>query len=109
MSDRKRLKNRHHAGFGGPDGKLSFRSSSLRGRCCCALAAAYRAGLLLGHGLVFLAGPIVETRSDILIDPWFFEKHELYILPALLVLAVIVGLVPGLTAYRADVAKGLSD
>ena len=66
-------------------------------------------GLLLGHGLVFVAGPIVEARSDILIDPWFLEPHELYILPALLVLAVIVGLVPGLTAYRADVAKGLSD
>ena len=29
--------------------------------------------------------------------------------PALLVLAVIVGLVPGITAYRADVARGLSD
>ncbi|MGE5193297.1 MAG: ABC transporter permease [Deltaproteobacteria bacterium] len=67
------------------------------------------AGLLLGHCLVFIAGPIVEARSDILIDPWFFESHELIILPALLVLAVIVGLVPGLTAYRADVAKGLSD
>jgi putative ABC transport system permease protein len=67
------------------------------------------AGLFIGHVLVFLTGPIVEARSDILIDPWFFEPHELYILPALLVLAVIVGLVPGLTAYRADVAKGLSD
>jgi len=67
------------------------------------------AGLVLGHGLVFIAGPIVEARSDILIDPWFFETQELIILPALLVLAVIVGLVPGLTAYRADVAKGLSD
>jgi putative ABC transport system permease protein len=67
------------------------------------------AGVIIGHGLVFLAGPIVEARSDILIDPWFFEPHELYILPALLVLAVIVGLVPGLTAYRADVARGLSD
>src|SRR5262249_51879857 len=67
------------------------------------------AGLVLGHGLVFIAGPIVEARSDILIDPWFFETQEIVILPALLVLAVIVGLVPGLTAYRADVAKGLSD
>ncbi|HEY3962986.1 MAG TPA: FtsX-like permease family protein [Planctomycetaceae bacterium] len=67
------------------------------------------AGLLLGHGLVFVAGPIVEARSDILIDPWFFERHEILILPALLVLAIIVGLVPGLTAYRADVAKGLSE
>ena len=66
-------------------------------------------GLLLGHGLVFVAGPIVEARSDVLIDPWFFEKQELFILPALLVLAVVVGLVPGITAYRADVARGLSD
>jgi len=66
-------------------------------------------GLLLGHLLVFVAGPIVEARSDILIDPWYFEPHELYILPALLILSVIVGLVPGLTAYRADVARGLSD
>jgi putative ABC transport system permease protein len=66
-------------------------------------------GLLLGHGLVFVAGPIVEARSDVLIDPWFFETHELMILPALLVLAVVVGVVPGITAYRADVARGLSD
>ena len=37
------------------------------------------------------------------------KKTAHHLLPALLVLAVIVGLVPGLTAYRADVAKGLSD
>jgi putative ABC transport system permease protein len=67
------------------------------------------AGLLLGHLIVFIAGPIVERRSDILIDPWFFETHELWILPAILILAVIVGLVPGITAYRADVARGLSE
>jgi putative ABC transport system permease protein len=67
------------------------------------------AGLVLGHGLVFLASPIVEARSDIMIDPWFFEAQELVILPALLVLAVVVGLLPGITAYRADVARGLSD
>lgn len=66
-------------------------------------------GLLLGHGLVFVAGPIVEARSDILIDPWAFEVQELMILPALILLAVVVGVVPGLTAYRADVARGLSD
>jgi len=66
-------------------------------------------GLVLGHSLVFVAGPVVEARSDVLIDPWFFETHELMILPALLVLAVVVGLVPGITAYRADVARGLSD
>jgi len=66
-------------------------------------------GMILGHGLVFIAGPIVEARSDVLIDPWSFEMQELYIFPALILLAIVVGLVPGLSAYRADVAKGLSD
>lgn len=66
-------------------------------------------GMILGHALVFIAGPIVEARSDVLIDPWSFELQELYIFPALILLAIIVGLVPGLSAYRADVAKGLSD
>ncbi|MSR60808.1 MAG: ABC transporter permease [Planctomycetaceae bacterium] len=66
-------------------------------------------GLLIGHALVFIAAPIVEARSDMLIDPWAFEAQELIIFPALLVLAVVVGIFPGLTAYRTDVAKGLSD
>lgn len=73
----------------------------------CAGGGAF--GLALGHALVFVAGPIVEAKSDILIDPRSFETLELVIFPALLALAIVVGLVPGLTAYRADVAKGLSD
>jgi putative ABC transport system permease protein len=66
-------------------------------------------GLALGHALVFIAGPIVESRSDMLIDPWAFETQELIIFPALFLLAIVVGVFPGLTAYRADVARGLSD
>jgi len=65
-------------------------------------------GLVLGHGLVFLAAPIVEARSGLLIDPWKFEPLELTLIPALIVLASLVGFVPGLTAYRTDVAEGLS-
>jgi putative ABC transport system permease protein len=66
-------------------------------------------GTLLGHALVFVAAPIVEARSDVLINPWAFEWQEFAIFPALLILAVIVAIVPGLSAYRADVARGLSD
>jgi putative ABC transport system permease protein len=66
-------------------------------------------GLLIGHALVFIASPVVEARSDILINPWAFELDELIILPALVLLATIVGLVPGLTAYRTDVARGLAE
>jgi putative ABC transport system permease protein len=66
------------------------------------------AGLLLGHGLVFAAAPLVEARSGLLIDPWKFEPMELSLIPALIVLASLVGFLPGLTAYRTDVAEALS-
>ncbi len=66
-------------------------------------------GLLLGHALVFLASPIVQERSGLLIDPFHFERYELLILPVLLVMAVVIGLLPGLTAYRTDVARALYD
>lgn len=66
-------------------------------------------GTALGHALVFLAAPIVEARSDVLINPWSFEREELLLLPVILVLSILVGLLPGLTAYRVDVARGLQE
>ena len=66
-------------------------------------------GLALGHGLVFAAAPIVATRSGLLIDPMHFETIELWIIPALLAMATLIGILPGLTAYRTDVAKALYD
>jgi putative ABC transport system permease protein len=66
-------------------------------------------GILLGHGLVFVAVPFVEERSDLYINPWSFEPQELFLIPALIVMAVVVGLIPALTAYRADVARNLQE
>lgn len=66
------------------------------------------AGLVLGHGLVFLASPMVEMRTGLLMDPWTFEPIELVIFPVLIGLGALVGLLPGLTAYRTDVAEALS-
>lgn len=65
-------------------------------------------GLLLGHGLVFIAAPIVETQAGIIVDPFAFEPVELILFPALFVLASLVGFLPGMTAYRTDVARTLS-
>ncbi|MCH7686398.1 MAG: ABC transporter permease [Planctomycetes bacterium] len=65
-------------------------------------------GMLMGHGLVFVAAPIVEAESGLLIDPWTFETLELALIPTLIVLASLVGFIPGMTAYRTDVAKTLS-
>jgi putative ABC transport system permease protein len=66
-------------------------------------------GLLLGHGLVFVAAPIVELRSGVRIDPFAFETIELVLLPAMVLLASVAGVVPGLTAYRTDVGRTLAN
>lgn len=66
-------------------------------------------GILLGHGLVFAAAPIIEARSGLLINPFAFSSVELILLPVLVVLASLVGFIPAMTAYRTDVASTLSD
>lgn len=66
-------------------------------------------GLLLGHGLVFVAAPLVEAKTGLLMSPWAFEPVELWLLPALLLLAMAIGTLPGLTAYRTDVADALAN
>jgi len=66
-------------------------------------------GILLGHGLVFIASPIIEARSGLLINPFAFSSIELVLLPILVVLASLVGFIPAMTAYRTDVASTLSD
>ncbi|MDP1796005.1 MAG: ABC transporter permease [Planctomycetaceae bacterium] len=66
-------------------------------------------GLLLGHGLVFLTAPLVEARSGIIMNPWAFEPTEVALLPGLLILATLAGFLPGLLAYRTDVADALQN
>jgi putative ABC transport system permease protein len=38
-----------------------------------------------------------------------FERIELVLIPALVVLAAVVGYLPAVVAYRTDVAQALSD
>ncbi|MFM9959819.1 MAG: ABC transporter permease [Planctomycetaceae bacterium] len=66
-------------------------------------------GLLLGHGLVAAASPIIESRSGILINPLSFEPMELILFPVLLVVGSLIGFLPGLAAYRTDVAAALTE
>ena len=65
-------------------------------------------GLIFGHGLVFAAAPLVESYTGLIVNPRAFDPQELILFPALLVLAALVGILPGLTAYRTDVAESLS-
>jgi len=64
-------------------------------------------GLLLGHGLVFVASGVIAKETGLLLNPWAFEPMELWVFPILFALAVLVGFLPALTAYRTDVARNL--
>ncbi|QDT37041.1 ABC transporter permease [Stratiformator vulcanicus] len=66
-------------------------------------------GLALGHALVVAAASKISDMTDLLIDPLAFDPLELYIIPALVVIAVLAGFLPGLRAYQADVADSLME
>jgi putative ABC transport system permease protein len=81
-------------------------------------------GWLSGHALNWLASGEIERRSGVSVG--FFDmapplnveifglnpiigriSPELFLIPALVLLAVLVGLLPAMSAYRTDVAKSL--
>jgi putative ABC transport system permease protein len=83
-------------------------------------------GWVLGHGLNWAISPWIEERTGVTIGFLDFApgidvaqllnpatsvrlevSTELLLIPALLLLAIIVGLLPALTAYRTDVAESL--
>jgi len=66
-------------------------------------------GLLMGHGLVVVAAPFIESQAGIMVNPWRFDVMELVLFPILIGMATLVGFLPGLTAYRTDVADSLND
>jgi putative ABC transport system permease protein len=65
------------------------------------------AGVLLGHAVLGLAGPIVEARTGIVLRFWQFNWQEGLLIPGLVLFASLVGFLPALTAYRTDVGKTL--
>lgn len=65
-------------------------------------------GLILGHGLVFAASPIVEVKTGLIVNPFAFSQYEFILFPVLFSLGVLVGFLPGMTAYQTDVAESLN-
>ncbi len=84
-------------------------------------------GWMLGHTLNWLANPIIERRTGVSVGffdfapsvnlyellggagnvQWMSISSEILLIPSLLILAVIVGFLPALAAYRTDVAASL--
>ena len=67
-----------------------------------------RGRLLLAHGLIASASPFILARIGFAVGPVPFSIQEAALLPALVLLASLVGYLPALAAYRTDVAKALS-
>ncbi len=65
-------------------------------------------GMLLGHAMLGLASPYVEARTGVTLGLFEFDRYEVILIPALMVLAAIVGFLPAVGAYRTDVAKALA-
>ncbi|TWT36847.1 ABC transporter permease YtrF precursor [Posidoniimonas corsicana] len=66
------------------------------------------AGILLGHLIIGAAAPYVVETTGVRLAVWEFDRLELIIIPALVVLASLAGFLPALSAYRTDVARALS-
>lgn len=65
-------------------------------------------GLLFGHALIIAARPMVELKTGLLLNPYEFSSYEFYLLPILFAIGILVGLLPGMTAYQTDVADSLN-
>jgi putative ABC transport system permease protein len=66
-------------------------------------------GLLLGHGMIGICSPIIVDWTGVAVGLLQFQGIELYLIPALILLASAVGYLPALAAYRTDVAQSLTN
>jgi putative ABC transport system permease protein len=73
-------------------------------------------GWILGHGVVACASPIVESKTGVAVGffdlapalpPYLPISPELLLVPLLAILAIAVGLIPAMAAYRTDVSQSL--
>lgn len=65
------------------------------------------AGWLAAHTLTWLAAPVIEARTGVLVGFLNIQMSEALLLPALLGLAILCGFLPAVSAYRTDVARSL--
>lgn len=64
-------------------------------------------GWMVAHACNAIASPYIEGQIGIGLSFFQFVPAELTLLPSLMVLAVAVGLVPAISAYRTDVSQWL--
>ncbi|NND97315.1 MAG: FtsX-like permease family protein [Pirellulaceae bacterium] len=65
-------------------------------------------GWLLAHFAIWIASPMIEAQTGVRPGMFTTSFYEIYILPLVLILALIAGLLPAMSAYRTDVGSNLS-
>jgi putative ABC transport system permease protein len=65
------------------------------------------AGWLIAHALNWLASPVIAAQTGVSIGFWDMDLAEALLIPSILLLAVLCGFFPAVSAYRTDVAKSL--
>ncbi|MCR9292450.1 MAG: ABC transporter permease [bacterium] len=65
-------------------------------------------GWLVGHGVGTACSSLVEDRTGIQIGFFTMTLYEWYIIPGLMLLAVLAGIIPAIVAYQTNVSDGLS-
>ncbi len=66
-------------------------------------------GWIAAHALNGLASPFIQQRTGVAIGFFDVVSTELLLIPALIVLAILCGFLPAMSAYRTDVASSLGD
>jgi len=65
------------------------------------------AGWLIAHALNALAAPLIAAQTGVAIGFWDIELSEALLIAAILLLAILFGFFPAISAYRTDVGKSL--
>ncbi|MFN3190340.1 MAG: ABC transporter permease [Aureliella sp.] len=65
-------------------------------------------GWFAGHAIATAASPMVEYRTGVRVYWTTISSTELWIVPGLVLLAVLAGIIPAFVAYRTDVSKSLN-
>lgn len=66
------------------------------------------AGWLLAHVSIWAAGGPIEDRTGVQVGVLTTSYYEIFILPLVLILALVAGFLPAWFAYRTDVGSNLS-
>ena len=90
----------------GANRKTIFRTIMLESAMLCGIGALV--GIPLGHLAVQFASDYIYRQSGAVIHAWSFNLYEILLVVGTIVLGALVGILPGIKAYRTDVAASLT-